>query len=165
MTPKRKRAGPTARGEYVFRQRFRVPADWAFRWCISFSPGDLKGREDNVSRAVEWVGPDTVVLDDVFRGRGGREVRKVKMVQIYPEARHWVSTHILGPALHSQFRYTILKDGRNASSLLFEGRDLRWKGRKLSPAENRAFSEQLRHEDAGLWKGFAKQIAHDYSKR
>lgn len=165
MTPKRKGAGPTARGEYVFRQRFRVPADWAFRWCISYTPDDLKGRVGNVSRKVRWIGPQTVVLDDAYRGPRGRKIRKVRMVQIYPESRHWVSTHIAGPALHSQFRYTILDRGRNASALLFEGRDLRWSGPKLSAAQNRSFSKQLLREDAGLWKEFAKEIEREYSQR
>ena len=164
MTAKGKRAGPTARGEYVFRQRFRAPADWVFRWCTTFTPTDLKAREGNLSRTVEWLGPNTVRLDDVFRGPRGRRIRKVKMVQIYPDARHWVSTHIAGPALHSQFRYTVLKNGRSSSSLLFEGRDLRWSGPKLSAAQNRAFSQQLCREDADLWKHFARDIARDYAK-
>jgi len=155
---------PSVRAEYTFRQRFRVPAPWAFRWCIDYTPHDWEGSGESGSRKVVWLSPETVLLDDEFPSRGGRRIRKVKMVQIYRRARYWVSTHIIGPAHYSQFRYTIVADGPKASFLVFEGRDLRWQGRPLSPSSSRKFTEQLRTEDAALWKRFATQMERDYSQ-
>ena len=155
----------TSVAEYAFRQRFRVPASKAFRWCVEYSPADLAGSPEHGARKVAWVSPQTVVLDDTFPGPKGRRVRKVKLVQIYPETRSWVSTHILGPCHHSQFRYRIVPDGPVASALLFEGRELRWAGRTLSPAENRRLSKRLGAEDAGLWKRFAAEMERDVAGR
>src|SRR5208282_2561021 len=168
MKTKRSRTGParaTACAEYSFRQRFRVPAPWAFRWCIDFVPHDWATGGVHGSRKVLWLSPRTVILDDTFPAPGGRRVRKVKLVQIYPAAKYWVSTHIVGPNHHSQFRYTILPDGRNASFLRFEGRDLVWEGRPLSGTANRERAERLRTEDAGFWKRLAAAMERDYSER
>ncbi len=151
----------SAAAEYSFRQRFRVPASAAFRWCIDFIPYDWASSGGHGSRKVVWFSKRTVVLDDEFPAPNGRRIRKVKLVQIYPEAKHWVSTHIVGPNHYSQFRYTILPDGAKASYLLFEGRDLRWGGAPLSSAANRKLSQRLRTEDAALWKRFAVELERD----
>lgn len=155
----------TACAEYSFRQRFRVPAGWAFRWCIDYSPDDWKTTGAYSSRAVDWRGPRTVVLDDALPGPGGDLVHKVKIVQIYPRTREWVSTHIEGPRLHSQFRYTISPDGPSASVLRFEGRELSWTGSPLSHRANARLSQKLRAEDSGLWKKLAKEMERDYRER
>jgi hypothetical protein len=151
----------TACADYTFRQRFRVPAPKAFRWCLDFSPNDVAYSSTHVSRKVVWLSPCTVLLDDQFPGPRGRRVRKVKLVQIYPETRSWVSTHIAGPNHYSQFRYRIVSDGRNASALVFEGRELRWEGPTLSAAANRQLARRLRKEDSGLWKKYAAEMEKD----
>jgi len=159
-----KLAKATACADYRFRQRFRAPAAWAFRWCTDFAPDDwdISGG----TRKVTWLGPRTVVLDDTFPAPGGRRVRKVKMVQIYPETKSWVSTHVLGPRYNSQFRYRIDPDGPNASVLTFEGREMRWRGPQLSPTANRRLARELCKEDSGLWKSrFAAEIAQEYSAK
>jgi hypothetical protein len=151
----------TACADYRFRQRFRVPAAWAFRWCLDFTPEDWA--PSGGTRQVTWLGPRTVVLDDTFPAPNGTRVRKVKMVQVYPETKSWVSTHILGPRHHSQFRYRIDPAGASASVLTFEGRELRWDGPRLTPAANRRLARELRAEDSGLWKCFAEEIERDRS--
>jgi len=162
--PKKSLRAPAC-AEYSFRQRFRVPTAWAFRWCIDFTPYDWKHSGGHGSRKVTWLAPRTVVLDDTFPARGGGRVRKVKLVQVYPETRSWVSTHIVGPNHHSQFRYAIVRDGTNGSALRFEGRDIRWQGPPLSAAANRALARRLRNEDAALWKRFAVEMERDYAKK
>ncbi|HYA54712.1 MAG TPA: hypothetical protein VEG42_03820 [Thermoplasmata archaeon] len=151
----------TACAEYSFRQRFRVPPEPAFRWCVEYEPYDARHSGGHGSRKVTWIGPRTVLLDDVFPGPGGKRVRKVKVVQVYPEDRSWVSTHIVGPNRHSQFRYRIVPDGKHGSALVFEGRDLRWQGRPLTPAAERNLSERLRKEDAELWVWLASLMEQD----
>ncbi|MGA7475699.1 MAG: hypothetical protein WBW47_00585 [Thermoplasmata archaeon] len=168
MKPKRNHPSPaqaTACAEYSFRQRFRVPAPWAFRWCIDFVPYDWATGGVHGSRKVLWLAPRTVVLDDSFPTPGGRRVRKVRLVQVYPRARHWVSTHIVGPNHHSQFRYTVSAVGPNASELFFEGRELRWQGPRLVPPAERRLAARLRAEDADLWKHFAAEMEREFSQR
>jgi len=171
MNENARRSGPlgpgraTACSEYSFRQRFRVPATWAFRWCIDFTPYDWTNSGGHGSRRVLWLSPRTVVLDDTFPAPRHRRVRKVKLVQVYPATKHWVSTHIVGPNHYSQFRYTILPDGAKASVLRFEGRDLVWHGRPLSSTANRRRAERLRTEDAELWKRFAVEMERDFAAK
>jgi len=155
----------SACADYSFRQRFRVPAPWAFRWCIDFTPYDWKNSGGHGSRKVTWVTPRTVVLDDSFPAPGGRRVRKVKFVQIYPEVRRWVSTHVVGPNYGSQFRYAIVPDGANRCALVFEGRELRWNGPELTSVATRRLAKRLRTEDSGLWKEFAREIEAEYSTK
>ena len=159
--PRTKFPSATTCADYTFRQRFRVPAPKAFRWCIDFEPYDWVRGGGHGSRKVVWVTPRTVILDDVTPSASGRRVRKVRLVQVYPEDRRWVSTHIVGPAVHSQFRYRIVPDGPNASALVFEGRELRWSGPRLSDAENRRLARRLGANDAALWKRFAKAMESD----
>jgi len=161
--PRAKFPAATTCADYTFRQRFRVPAAKAFRWCIDFEPYDWILSGGHGSRKVTWVTPRTVILDDETPSTAGRRVRKVRLVQVYPEDRRWVSTHVLGPALHSQFRYRIVPDGPSASALIFEGRELRWTGPVLSEAANRALARRLCANDSRLWKRFAKEMESDPS--
>lgn len=164
--PNRSRGGKskraTACADYSFRQRFRVPAAWAFRWCIDFTPFGWGKSQLRGSRKVFWVAPRTVFLDDTLPAAGGRRVRKVKMVQIYPETTSWVSTHVVGPRLHSQFRYRIEAEGPDASALVFDGREVRWAGPRLSAAAVRRLAKELRADDSDLWKRFAVEMERDY---
>jgi len=155
----------TACLDYAFRQRFRVPASKAFRWCLDFSPDDVALSGSHLSRKVSWTSPRTVVLDDRFARANGERVHKVKLVQVYPETRSWVSTHIVGPNHHSQFRYRIVPDGANASALIFEGRELRWTGPTLTAAATRKLARELCREDSSTWKDFAAAMERDASLR
>jgi len=155
----------TACLDYEFRQRFRVPAAKSFRWCLDFSPNDVALSAGHVSRAVTWTSPRTLILDDRFQKPNGERVHKVKLVQVYPENRSWVSTHIAGPMRHSQFRYQIVPDGANASALIFQGRELRWQGRKLTAAATRKLAQQVCREDSGSWQEFAAAMESDPSVR
>jgi hypothetical protein len=155
----------TALANYSFRQRFRVPAEWAFRWCIDFTADDWATEPNPGTRVVHWLSERTVRLEDTFPAAKGGSVRKVKLVQVYPEVRSWVSNHIVSPNLHSQFRYSITPDGPSASVLLFEGRELHWTGRRLSTGENARLSRRLRSEDSGFWRRLAAEMEHDYRNR
>ena len=154
-------ARAAACADYSFRQRFRVPPERAFRWCIDYEPYDSRHSGGHGSRKVAWTSPRTVILDDGFPAPGGRRVRKVKAVQVYPETRSWVSTHIVGPNRLSQFRYRIVPDGPRGSALIFEGRELRWTGPRLSTVAEARLARRLRDEDAALWKWLASLMERD----
>jgi hypothetical protein len=155
----------TALADYAFRQRFRVPAEWAFRWCIDYAPDDWASAPTPGTRRVRWLSERTVRLEDTFPASGGGTVRKVKLVQVYPEQKSWVSNHIVSPNLHSQFRYSISPDGPSASVLRFEGRELHWTGPRLSAAENARLSRTLRTEDSAEWRRLAAEMERDYRDR
>jgi hypothetical protein len=90
-------------------------------------------------------------------------VTKVRIVQLYPETLSWVSTHVAGPCLHSQFRYSISPIGRRASVLTFQGREIRWEAWPSSAEELRRLRSRLRTADAMLWRRFAQAMAKDFS--
>ncbi|MCI4322561.1 MAG: hypothetical protein L3K03_00815 [Thermoplasmata archaeon] len=163
--PSRPRPPPSSCSEYSFQQRFRVPAPWAFRWCVDFAPEDWTLAGGNGARHVHWLTPRTAILDDSFPGSGARRIRKRKLVHVYPRSRSWVGTHLTGPNFHSQFRYSIVPDGPAASVLRFEGRDIRWEGAPLGPPQERRVTDRIRTEDAALWKRLARVMERDYADR
>lgn len=160
-------SGPraSARIDYAFRTRFRVPAAWAFRWCIDYSPNDMASFPNYGTRRVRWLSDRTVELHDSYRLADGRWVPKVKLVQIYPEERRWVSNHVEGPNHHSQFRYRVSAQGPRASILLFQGRELHWGGRPLSATAVARLARQLRSEDSEFWRRLAAAMEQDYRSR
>jgi hypothetical protein len=92
-------------------------------------------------------------------------MRKRKLVHVYPRSKSWIGTHLIGPNYHSQFHYSIVPDGPNASVLRFKGRDIRWEGARLPVAQERRVTDRIRAEDAGLWKRLARVIERDYANR
>jgi len=151
--------------DYSFRQRFPVPAEKAFRWCVDYSPDDRALGGVGGTRNVTWLTSTTVLLEDTVPVSGGRPLHKTKLVHIYPKRRTWVNTHLSGPNHHSQFRYEIIPDGPNASVLLYQGRELRWTGIPRDATSTRALAKRLREEDAAMWKRFAAVMAHDLAGR
>jgi hypothetical protein len=156
---------PRSCSEYTFRQRFRVPAAWAFRWCLDFTPEDREIGGGRGSRSVQWWTTRNVLLVDAFPGARGRLVRKTKLVHVHPNTKSWIGTHLDGPNHHSQFRYSITPDGRDASILRFEGRDIRWNGPPLLPAAERRLTRRIRAEDVALWRRYAVAMERDYDQR
>jgi hypothetical protein len=107
---------------YHFQQRFNVPARKAFEWCTTYTPGDhaLMGDKD-ASRKIEHITDRTVILTDTFNIGADNQVEKQKLVQLYPEILFWTSTHLNGPAKHSQFIYQITEEAVDISHLDFTG--------------------------------------------
>ena len=107
---------------YNFQQRFNVPAHKAFEWCTTYTPEDhvLMGAK-GVIRKIEHITDRTVILTDTFNTGAVNQFEKPKLVQIYPETLFWTSTHISGPAKHSQFIYQITAESHNISNLDFTG--------------------------------------------
>jgi len=159
MAPRTPR--PSAVLDYRFRQRFRVPARAAYDWATDYTPEDwgIAGLEG--TRRVERLAPEIVRLTDRAHDAAEAGVEKVRIVQLYPAALAWVSTHVGGPCLHSQFRYAVRPLGPRRSELLFEGREIRWEARAAAPATVRSLRRTLRRADQDLWRSFARAMARD----
>ena len=144
---------------YKFTQRFSQPARKTYEWCTDFMPEDQAlMQKKNATREVQQFTKNTIILTDKFHNKGETTVKK-KLVCLYPDKLMWTSTHLTGPAKHSQFIYEITSVNKTASSLRFtalhiahdikEGTD--------KPGANH-LAEQLRLEDSTTWKKLAKEM-------
>ncbi len=147
---------------YHFQQHFNVPARKAFEWCTTYTPGDhaLMGDKD-VSRKIENITDRTVILTDTFNIGADNQIVKQKLVQIYPEILFWTSTHLNGPAKHSQFIYMITAGAADNSYLDFTGLLLDYRDEKMSETDAAKLAEKACKEDAGAWMLLAKAMEQE----
>lgn len=147
---------------YHFNQRFNVPARKAFEWCTTYTPGDhaLMGAKD-VSRKIEHITDRTIILTDTFSIGADNQIEKQKLVQIYPDILFWTSTHISGPAKHSQFIYQITAKADNLSNLDFRGLFLDYGDKKISESDTAELVEKTCKEDTRAWELLAKAMEQD----
>ena len=147
---------------YHFQQHFNVPARRAFEWCTTYTPGDheLMGEKD-VSRKIENITDQTVILTDTFNIGADNQIEKQKLVQIYPEIFFWTSTHLNGPVKHSQFIYKITAGAVDNSYLDFTGLLLDYRDEKMSEADTAKLAEKACKEDAGSWNRLAKAMEQE----
>jgi len=147
---------------YHFQQHFNVPARKAFEWCTTYTPGDhaLMGGK-NSSRKIETITDRTVILTDTFNIGSDNPVVKQKLVQFYPETLSWISTHISGPAKHSQFTYQITAGAGDDSHLDFTGLFLYYENEKISAADAAKLADRTCKADAGSWVLLAKAMEQE----
>lgn len=147
---------------YHFRQHFNVTARKAFEWCTTYTPGDhaLMGGK-NAGRRIENITGRTVILTDTFNLGSDNPVVKQKLVQIYPETLFWTSTHLSGPAKHSQFIYQITAGSGDHSHLDFTGLFLDYENETISAADAAKLAEKTCKEDAESWALLAKAMEQE----
>jgi hypothetical protein len=151
---------------YHFQQRFNVSARKAYEWCTSYDPGDhaLMGEKD-VCRKIEHLSERTVILTDTFQAGTGSQTEKHKLVQLYPETLFWTSTHISGPAKHSQFIYQITAEEDDTSQLDFTGIFLDYAREKISETDAARLADEECKADAAAWVLLAKAMERDLCKK
>ena len=139
-----------------------VSAWKAYEWCTDYAPGDhtLMGDKD-ASRKVEHFTERSVILTDTFHVGTKNLIEKQKLVQLYPETLFWTSTHLTGPAKHSQFIYQITAEGDEASRLDFTGIFLDYAHEGMSEADAARLAEKTCKDDAAAWALFAKAMEQD----
>ena len=142
---------------FRFTQRFRRPAREVYAWATDYSPDDPAAMGLPGSRRVERLGADAVLLTDRF-GAPGKRVAKKKLVRLYPERLSWTNTHLSGPNRHSQFLYELVPDGPRACHLVFTGSQVSHPPKALSPKQARALAQEVRDQDAALWKRLAAAL-------
>jgi len=147
---------------YHFQQHFNVPARKAFEWCTTYTPRDhaLMGEKD-VNRKIENITDRTVILTDTFNIGADNQIEKQKLVQSYPEILFWTSTHLNGPAKHSQFIYMITAGAVDDSYLDFTGLLLDYRDEKMSEADAAKLAEKACKDDAGSWVLLAKAMEQE----
>ncbi len=145
---------------YRFSQSFAVSAIEAFLWCTDFSPIDhqLMGHA-TAERQVMRVSNDVMVLKDVFHTADG-VVEKQKLVHLYPDRFSWISTHITGTNMHSQFLYEI-QPKNGGSRLNFEAVHVDHGKEKISPVEAQMLADSLCCEDSAVWRLLAVAMAKE----
>jgi len=148
--------------QYRFSQRFNLPARKAYEWCTDFTPIDQAlMREKDATREVQQLTKNTFILTDKFQV-GGETIVKQKLVCLYPNRLMWTSTHLTGPAEHSQFIYEIKSTTRTTSRLKFTAlhlaRDLK---EGTFKADIEELAEELRKEDSDVWKNLAREMERE----
>lgn len=147
---------------YRFQQRFRVSAREAFVWCTNYAPDDhALMAEENAIRKVESLTGRTVILTDTFLVGTESRVEKQKLVQLYPEMLLWTSTHLSGPAMHSQFIYQIIAQGEHESCLDFTGIFLDHTHEALRESDIVSLTEKECKNDQAAWELLAKAMEQE----
>jgi uncharacterized membrane protein len=149
---------------YQFTQRFSQPARKAYEWCTDFTPEDqvLMGN-GNATREVRKITESTFILTDTYQGEGEPTV-KHKLVCLYPDRLMWTSTHLKGPAKHSQFIYEITAETETSSSLRFSALHIARDLKGVNETVTERLAEELRKEDSDMWKDLAKEMEKELSK-
>jgi hypothetical protein len=149
---------------YEFSQRFRVPAEEAYRWSTDYQPDDWSLMGKKGKRDIKRLSENALILTDTIYEDGGRPVSKRRLVLIYPERRSWTNTHLGGPNKHSQFLYEIIPEGKNASRLDFTGFQINYDdaGGSGPPREKiESLASKLREDDSATWRLLAKAMEGD----
>jgi hypothetical protein len=115
-------------------------------------------REKTATREVQQITGNTVILTDKFHDEG-RTMVKQKLVCLYPNRLMWTSTHLTGPAKHSQFIYEIKSITKTASILRFTALHIAYDIREgVNKTETKRLAEELRKQDSNTWKNLADEM-------
>lgn len=145
---------------YGFSQRFRVPAEKAFAWTIDFRPDDFSRMGERGSREIRPISEGTLLLTDTTFTKG-KQVRKAKLINIYPDLLLYLNTHVGGPFRNSQFMYRFLPLGKKASRLDFSGHLVVYSRRPLRSKAIARIAEEERTTDSKIWKHLARAMERD----
>lgn len=158
------------RSQYTFSMRLDAPIDWAYKWATDYRPDDVQISGHSGTRQVEWLTDNLVLLTDDFQSppfdpAAGVPGVKARLVHLYPQRHMWVSNHVSGPALHSEFLYELLPRDARSSTFRFTGSQVEAVRDAPTRASIAARSKALRSGDAQLWKNFAALLRADYASR
>ncbi len=158
------------RSHYTFSIRLDAPIDWTYEWATDYRPDDVQISGHSGARTVEWLAENLVLLTDDFASppfdpAAGAPGVKARLVHLYPERHAWVSNHVSGPALHSQFLYELSPRDARSSTFRFTGSQVEAVREPPSRAAIAARSAALRDGDLQLWKNFAALLRADYRSR
>jgi hypothetical protein len=157
---------PFLRLTYGFVTRLPASRSRAYRWATDFQSTDFQLSGIRATRKVEHLAENLIMLtdsfaEDPFDPRPGARTVKRKLVHLYPDRWAWTSTHIAGPALHSQFLYQLTPRGSAGCTLHFTGSQVERVGRAPSRSARARRTLELRHEDSQLWDRLSAALARE----
>ncbi len=145
---------------YGFSQRFRVSAQEAYKWCTNYEPNDLALMNEKGKREIRKIAKDTIILKETII-KGGKRIRKVKLVKLDPAALSWYNIQISGPNKHSAFLYEIIPESKDRSKLNFKGLLVVYSRHRLGFQRARQIANGERLYDSNAWKLLAKAMTND----
>ncbi len=155
---------PVVTLEFSFTQKLPLPARAAFKWATDYVDDDLALIGKRGRRHVQQVAVNALILSDTFIGDDGSETTRQKLVRLYPKELRWTNTHISGPNQHSQFLYELFPTGEEQCLLRFTGSQLRTLP-KATPKQIKALAQEVKRDDALIWKNLAKAMAPKTHRR
>ena len=144
---------------YGFSQHFDFSPHEAFRWCTDYAPEDLELMGERGRRKVKRLNDDTIVLNDKYRTKEGKVVKK-RLIRIYPERLSWTNTRLSKDGRYSQFLYQIVAEEGGGSRLDFAGSQI-FQGQSPGKARLDVMARQLSSEDSASWRRLARAMAED----
>jgi len=157
---------PLQRLTYRFATKLSASRPKAYRWATDYRSTDFRLSGIDGTRLVERLAKNLILLTDSFEAdpfdrRPGARTVKVKLVHLYPDRWAWTSTHIAGPAQHSQFLYELTPRGSSACTLHFTGSQVESVDRPPTPSSVATRTRELRREDSSLWDRLSVALAKD----
>lgn len=155
---------PLQRVTYRFTTKLPLSRARAYRWATDYRPNDLQLVGVRARRKVERLTKDLILLtdsfdSDPFSAQPGARSVKEKLVHLYPDRWAWTSTHVSGPAVHSQFLYQLTPRGQSACTLHFTGSQVESVPRAPTAGSLARRTRELKHEDSQLWVRFAAALS------
>jgi hypothetical protein len=159
---------PLQRSTYDFSTRLLASRPRAYAWATDYRSTDFRLSGIEATRRVERLAENLILLTDSFDAdpfdpRPGAKTVKQKLVHLYPDRWAWTSTHIAGPALHSQFLYRLTPRGESESVLHFTGSQVERVNRVPTRSDIARRTRELRREDSELWVRLSAALAKDRS--
>jgi len=143
---------------YKFGQLLPAPARQAYLWCTDYKPDDLALMGMKGRRKIERLSSDTIILRETVE-RGGKKIRKIKLVKLDPANLSWYNIQISGPNKYSAFLYQIHPINRRMSKLNFTGLMVFYSKSQLTPRVIKEIANAERKGDAMAWKLLAQVMA------
>jgi hypothetical protein len=157
---------PFQRATYDFTTRLLASRPRAYAWATDYRSNDFRLSGIPAVPKVERLAENLVLLTDTFESdpfdsRPGAKTVKQKLVHLYPDRWAWTSTHIAGPALHSQFLYRLSSRGPAECTLHFTGSQVERVDGTPTRASVAQRSRELKREDSQLWVQLSAALAKD----
>ena len=141
---------------YQIRQTFRVPLDFAFRWCTDYSPRDGVLAGDGHKRRILSRARRRVVYETLYDYPDGWFWSR-QSVSLHPPDR-WTAT-AEGNSRHWDLIYTLRPLGPRTTEFTFRGvRTPTGVGRE-NPSQ-----QEMKAELNAMWKNFGRAMERDFQR-
>lgn len=141
-------------GVYEFRQRFRAPLPFVFRWCTDYSPEDAALEKEEYTRRVLRRSPREVVYEDLSESPDGWFWSRAT-VRLTPPGRWHADMQGNYRSWSADYTLRALPDG--STELKFRGTRRPFLLATRNPPRRRLESELKQ-----TWTRFARALEKEY---